>query len=407
MKHFQNLGLPIERRGNEEWKYTDVRPISRIDFDTPADISSVDANALTNITFGDSNWPCLIFLDGIYSEKLSNLSGLPSEIVALNLPEAVNKYPDITREHLSQHAPYHDNGFAALNTAFINDGAFVYVKEEASLNEPLRLLFISTSRVQESISNPRILIVTGNNSQATIIEGYAGISDTPYLSNSVTEIVVGQGSNLKYYKTQIQDNNAFHITNTHVLLQRDSYMSSVNIDLGGRLVRNNLNVITGDENASCKLNGLYMVTGSQHVDNQVIIDHAKPYTTSRELYKGILDGKSRSVFHGSIIVREGAEKVNAHQVDKNLLLSDEAEADTKPAFWIYCDDVKCGHGAACGQMDDTALFYLRSRGIDEQSAKRMLTQAFVNEIIEGIENESYRLHISELVQGMLQDWLTA
>ena len=184
-------------------------------------------------------------------------------------------------------------------------------------------------------------------------------------------------------------------------------MASVNIDLGGRLVRNNLNVTTAEENSSCKLNGLYMVTGSQHIDNQVIIDHAKPYTTSRELYKGILDGKSRSVFHGSIIVREGAEKVDAHQIDKNLLLSNEAEADTKPAFWIYCDDVKCGHGAACGQMDDTALFYLRSRGIDEKSARRMLTQAFISEIIECIENDTYKSHIDNIVRSMLEDWLKA
>ena len=189
------------------------------------------------------------------------------------------------------------------------------------------------------------------------------------------------------------------------VLLRDSNVSSVNIDLGGRLVRNNLNVTTAEENANCKLNGLYMVTGTQHVDNRVIIDHAKPYTTSRELYKGILDGKSRSVFHGSIIVREGAEKVDAHQIDKNLLLSNEAEADTKPAFWIYCDDVKCGHGAACGQMDDTALFYLRSRGIDENSARRMLTQAFISEIIDCIEDESYRSYIDDIVQSTLEDWL--
>ena len=175
--------------------------------------------------------------------------------------------------------------------------------------------------------------------------------------------------------------------------------------MGGRLTRNNLNLLTLDQDCSCSLTGFYMVTGRQHVDNQVIIDHAKPYTTSRELYKGILDGRSRSVFHGSIIVREGAVKVNANQVDKNLLLSDEAEADTKPAFWIYCDDVKCGHGAACGHMDPTALFYLRSRGIDERTARGLLTRAFLSEVIEGIGNETLRSQIDGLVADTLREWL--
>ena len=179
----------------------------------------------------------------------------------------------------------------------------------------------------------------------------------------------------------------------------------MNIDLGGKLVRNNLNLLTQDEGSSSMLNGLYLVNGNQHVDNQVIIDHAKPYTTSRELYKGILDGKSRSVFHGSIIVRQGAIKVDAHQVDKNLLLSDKAEANTKPAFWVYCDDVKCGHGAACGQMDENALFYLRSRGIDEKSARSILTFAFVTEVIDSIANEHLRSEINRLVNYKLKDWL--
>ena len=164
-------------------------------------------------------------------------------------------------------------------------------------------------------------------------------------------------------------------------------------------------MLTEGEGSSSMLNGLYLVNGTQHVDNQVIIDHAKPYTTSRELYKGILDGKSRSVFHGSIIVREGSVKVNANQVDKNLLLSDQAEADTKPAFWIYCDDVKCGHGAACGHMDENALFYMRSRGIDEETARGLLTRAFVSEVIESIANEPLRSQVDGLVQAKLQEWL--
>ena len=238
-----------------------------------------------------------------------------------------------------------------------------------------------------------------------VIEAYKGVSDGQYFTNAVTEVLVGAGARMEYYKVQRQSEQAFHITTTNVALDRNSSFASVNIDMGGRLTRNNLNLLTLDQDCSCTLDGFYMVNGSQHVDNQVIIDHAKPYTTSRELYKGILDGRSRSVFHGSIIVREGAVKVNAHQVDKNLILSDQAEADTKPAFWIYCDDVKCGHGAACGQIDPTAMFYLRSRGIDEQAARSLLTKAFLSEVIQSIGNQVFRSQIDALVQNTLREWL--
>ena len=224
-------------------------------------------------------------------------------------------------------------------------------------------------------------------------------------SNAVTEIRVGASSTLRYYKVQRQSTEAFHITNTHAVLSRDCSFTSVCFDLGGGLVRNNLNVLLAEEGAACVLNGLYMPAGTQHIDNQVIVDHARGYTTTREMYKGVLDGKGRSVFHGSIVVREGAAKVDAEQVDKNLLLSDQAEADMKPAFWIYCDDVRCSHGAACGQIDENALFYLRTRGLSERGARRLLTHGFVADIIDGIENEQFRSYMDGLVQTRLHEWL--
>ena len=279
---FENLGLPIERRGNEDWKYTDVRPISRINFEIASESVLNDQDITKDIQFGESNWPSIVFLNGIYNSDLSNLSDLPSGVIVMNLLDALQTHPEIIKGHLSKHSDYKQNGFAALNTAFINDGAFVYMEKDSVLDNPLRIIFISTNLDRETISNPRTLVVTEANTQATLIERYSGISNNTYLSNSVTEIVAGQGSNIKYYKTQLQNDNAFHISNTDVVLLRDSNVSSVNIDLGGRLVRNNLNVTTAEENANCKLNGLYMVTGTQHVDNRVIIDHAKPYTTSRE-----------------------------------------------------------------------------------------------------------------------------
>ena len=405
---FNDLGFPTARRGNEEWKYTDIRPIAKAPFHsivTPPVPVSLEAKELERFTFGESSWSRLVFVDGIYAEQLSSTSSLPSGVSVVNLAEAMTAKADLAEQHLARHADYATNAFTALNTAFVHQGAFVHIPDGAVVEEPIHLLFLLTSQAQETVSHPRVLILAGKNSQATIIESYGCLTDDPYFSNAVTEVVVGAGAAVRYYKLQRQSVQAFHITTTEVVLARDSSFSSVNIDLGGGLTRNNLNVLMGEEGASCMLNGLYMVTGSQHVDNQVIIDHAKGYTTARELYKGILDGRSRSVFHGSIIVREGARKVNAHQVDKNLLLSDQAEADTKPAFWIYCDDVKCGHGAACGQIDENALFYLRSRGLDEKAARRFLIRGFVNQIIESIECAPFRMHVDALVQSKLHEWL--
>ena len=407
MSRFQSLGFPTARRGNEEWKYTDVGPIAKAPFQAPDStvLPRVDATDVDGASLGGTGWSQLVFVDGSYAENLSTVSSLPAGVMVASLSEAMRSSPDLVQEHLARHADYDTNAFTALNTAFIHEGAFIYVPNGTVVDDPMRLLFLSTSREQETVSQSRVLIVVGKESKAAIIEGYGGISEGRYFSNAETEIVVGVGARVEYYKVQQQSDRAFHITTTDVALGRDCYFSSINIDLGGRLVRNNLNVLTEAEGSTSMLNGLYLVNGVQHVDNQVIIDHAKPYTTSRELYKGILDGKSRSVFHGSIIVREGAVKVNANQVDKNLLLSDQAEADTKPAFWIYCDDVRCGHGAACGHMDENALFYLRSRGIDENTARGLLTRAFVSEVIESIADVPLRGQIDGLVQAKLQEWL--
>jgi Fe-S cluster assembly protein SufD len=409
MSKFQGLGFPIARRGNEEWKYTDIGPIAKAKFQLSSSAvqSLVNAKSVEMSSLGEKSWSQMVFVDGSYVEELSSVSSLPAGVMVVNLTEAMRSVPELVQGHLAHYADYEANAFTALNTAFIHEGVFIHVPDDILVEEPVRLLFLSTSKDEETVSQPRVLIVVGKNSKATVIDGYGGVSDGRYFSNCVTEVVVGDGSRVEYYKVQQQSDKAFHITTTDVSLGRDSYFSSINIDMGGKLVRNNLNVLTEDEGSSCVLNGLYLVNGTQHVDNQVIIDHAKPYTTSRELYKGILDGKARSVFHGSIIVREGAVKVDANQVDKNLLLSDEAEADTKPAFWVYCDDVKCGHGAACGQMDEKALFYLRSRGIDEETARGLLTRAFVSDVIQSIANESLRRQVDDLVQAKLQEWVAS
>ena len=405
LARFNDLGFPTARRGNEEWKYTNVGPLARASFQplaAPADVT-LNGAELEPFTFGEAAWSRLVFVDGVFARELSSLASLPAGVRVANLAEAMTAEADLAQEHLARYADYETKAFTALNTAFLRDGAFVSIPDEAVVEEPIHLLFLTTGRQEETVSHPRTLILSGRHSKATIIESYGGVAEGRYFTNAVTEIALAAGSLLNYYKVQRQSRQAYHITTTEVSLGRDSHFSSVNIDLGGSLVRNNLNVLTADEGASCMLNGVYLITGSQHVDNQVIIDHAKPHTTSRELYKGVLGGKSRSVFHGSIIVREGARKVDAKQEDKNLLLSNEAEADTKPAFWIYCDDVKCMHGAACGQIDENALFYLRSRGIDEEDARNLLTRAYVVEILDSIDYEPFRTHIDRLAMAKLRE----
>ncbi len=405
---FKEMGFPTTRRGNEEWKYTDIRSIATTPFrhpDPPATLELSDRR-LRSLALGRPDWNRLAFVDGVYSERLSSLQSLPEDVRVINLAEAMRSSPDLVQEYLARHADYQANPFVALNTAFMHDGALVHIPDGAIVEDPIHLLFISTGK-QEVVSNPRALVVTGKDSSATVIESYAALAQGRYFTNSVAEILPGPGAALRYYKVQQQSDKAFHITNTRVVMPQDSSFSSVNIDLGGRLTRNNLDVLMTGEGASANLTGLYMPTGAQHVDNQVIIDHAVGYTTARELYKGILNGRSRSVFHGSIIVRENAVKVDSMQEDKNLLLSDGAEADTKPAFWIYCDDVRCAHGAACGQIDEDVLFYLRSRGLSDTAARHLLVQGFVADIIGSIRYEPLRVKIDALVKGRLAKWLGA
>ncbi|MBI4329164.1 MAG: Fe-S cluster assembly protein SufD [Chloroflexi bacterium] len=401
---FKELGFPTTRRGNEEWKYTDVRPVAEAAFQilVPSAPARLGASEVERFTFGEAGWPRLVFVDGVYIGGLSSVPALSGGVRVLSLAKAMAMQDGLVEQHLGRYADYESNAFTALNTAFIHDGAFVHIPDGAILGEPIHLLFLYTAGDQEPVSHPRVLIVAGERSQATVVESHGGLSEGRYFANVVSEIVVGAGATLRYRKVQRQSDPAFHITTTQVALDRDGTFSSMNVDIGGGLVRNNLNLLMGGEGCSCTLDGVYLITGAQHVDNQVIIDHAKPYTTSRELYKGILGGRARSVFHGSIIVRKDARKVNAYQVDKNLLLSNEAEADTKPAFWIYCDDVKCGHGAACGQLDEKMLFYLRSRGIDEEEARKILIRAFVTEVIDSVKDEPLHAYIDELAMAKLQ-----
>ena len=404
MDAFTALGFPTARRGNEEWKYTDVGPIARAGFRIPTQschsesIEESLADRVDSLT--DPNWHRLVFIDGRFTPRLSSL---PNIATVSNLADSLDSHTPLIRQHLARHTPYASHAFTALNTAFLHQGAFLHLPPETSLDRPLHLIYLTTAAETHTLSQPRTLAVIGRGSKATIVETYAGPDDTPYLSNAISELIIKENASLDYYRLQQHGDEGYHIGTTQAVLGDGAHFSSTTLDLGGALVRNNLNALLDAPESSCTLNGLYLAGETQKIDNQVIIDHAKPHTNSRELYKGILGGRARAAFHGSITVRKDAQKVDAKQEDKNLLLSDKAQVNVKPAFWIYADDVKCGHGAASGQIDENSLFYLRSRGIDHEQAHRLLVRGFANEIIETVGCPSVKSLINNLVKAKLTE----
>ncbi len=407
LNSFRELGLPTARRGNEEWKYTDIRPLIRQAFSPPVIephvILSAAKNPSTPPPTPNPAWHTITLVDGRYSPDLSASGSLPNNVITGSLAEAVHSNADDVRAHLARLADHTEHGFTALNTALAADGAIVLIPPQTAVEQPIQIVYVSTEQTQGAASLPRTLVIAGEDSSASIIETHVSTSEHPHLTNAVTEIVVGAGANVSYCKIQQENESTYNVSTTQVEVNENASFRSMAIDVGGRLTRNNLTIVMAGEGSNSDVRGAYVISRDQHVDNQVTVDHLVGHNDMNELYKGILDGRARSVFHGSIIVRPNAAKVNANQVDKNLLLSNEAEADTKPAFWIYCDDVLCGHGAACGNLDDDAMFYLQSRGIDEEDARMMLIRAYVSEIVDAIREPSIYDHVAALIADKLDN----
>ena len=401
MDRFEQLGFPSVKE--EEWKYTNVAPISKLNF-KPA-LPSVDADALVTSAelarFGyiESQASQLVFRNGVLRNDLSSLAGLPTGVVAIDLAEAVAdaKYGELIREHLARSADYNANAFTALNTAFVSSGAFILIRKGTELESPLHLNFISDPSDPESANFPRVLIIAEENSRATVIESYASISDEAYFTNAIVEIVLKDGARLEHYKVQRESVDSYHIATTSADLGPNSSYDSTTINFGARLSRHDIHVKMANEGAECWVDGLYVVSSDQHTDTHSVIDHQQPHCTSHQLYKGILDGKSRAVFNGKIFVRHGAQKTDAMQTNKNLLLSNDARVDTKPQLEILADDVKCAHGAAVGQIEEDELFYLETRGIHPDLAKNLLTYGFAEEVIGKIKVDSIRTQLDEAV----------
>jgi Fe-S cluster assembly protein SufD len=410
MERFEELGFPSVK--DEEWKYTNVAVIAKANFavsDAANATPGSDTKELAGFGSPETSSSQLIFVNGKLLTDLSSVSGLPEKVVAMDLSQAIRDehYGEIVRTHLARHADYVANGFTALNTAFISDGAFIYVPKGVVVQTPIELVFIADSYGINAVSFPRVLVVAEENSSATFIERYVSTHTSSNFTNSVVEIVLKDGARVEHYKVQRESKGAFHIAATQADLGPNSTYDSTTITLGAKLSRHDYGVTMDHEGAECWVDGLYLVGEDQHTDTHSVIDHRKPHCVSHQLYKGILDGKSRAVFNGKVFVRHDAQKTDAMQTNKNLLLSNEARVDTKPQLEILADDVKCAHGAAVGQISEDELFYLATRGIHPDLARNLLTYGFAEEVIGKIKLDSIRAQLDEVVLNHLNTRLEA
>ncbi len=378
IERFGALGFPTTH--NEDWKYTNLAPMLRAGFEPAAHVPAERAAAALSGPFTDLGGPRLVFVNGRPAPELSRL------------PEAsgVRVRPLSEAQALGGAALIDNNALVALNTAFFEDAAVIEIAAGAVLEQPLQLVFISAPEGRRAMVFPRVLIVAERGSQAQIVETYVSLGEGEHFTGAVTELYAGDGAVIDHYKLQSENTGALHYGMLAARLGANAQLASHNIALGAALARNEIVSVLDGEGANAELDGLYVTTGRQHVDNHTTLEHAQPHTTSHELYKGILDGRSQGVFHGRIIVRPEAQKTDAIQRNKNLLLSETAVINTKPQLEIYADDVKCTHGATVGQVDADAVFYLRSRGIALADARALLTYAFTADVIGRIKIEPIR-----------------
>ena len=379
--NFSRLGFPTARRGNEAWKYTNVAPVARAEFSVSTSDESPSAESLRETLPWVEDWNTLVFVNGRFSPELSIIHDTGSVTVS-GLSALMESDGAVARQHLGSLASVEDDGFTALNTAFIGDGAVVHVPDGGRVERPVHLAFVSTEE-DSFIAHPRVLVVAGVESEATVIESYVSLCDNVYFNNAVAEIVVGEGARIEHYRLMDESDESYHVGVARVHQKDGSSFSSHAFYKGAGLGRHDFYVHIG-ERCETDLSGLYITSGAQHMDNFINIDHASPNSTSRLYYKGILSGRSRAVFGGTVFVREGADKTDSLQSDKNLLLSPDAEVDSKPALFIWADDVKCGHGATAGNVDEDTVFYMRSRGVDLETASRLLIYGFASEVIDTV-----------------------
>ena len=402
IQQFSTAGFPTSR--DEQWRFTKVSHLTETRFALAnGERPTLSLGEVRRHVLEAGKDQCLVFVNGIYSKELSSTGGVPDGVVAGSLRAVASSGSERVERHLAKYAKTADNPFTALSTAFMSDGAFLYVPQNVVLGEPIQLLFLTASAGRPVVSHPRNLIVVDRNAAASVIESHIGLVDGTYWTNAVTEAVVQENARLHLYRVQREGPRANHTATTQSHQRRDSNFTLTTIEIGAALSRHNINAVLAGEGAECSLYGLTQIQGNQHVDHHTTIEHAQPRCNSWEFFNGIYDDESRGVFTGRIVVQPGAQQTDSKQTNNNLLLSAGARADSQPQLEIYADDVRCTHGATLGPIDDRALFYLQTRGIEAEVARNLLTYGFGVEILNKIEIAELREQLDELVHARLDE----
>jgi len=396
LNRFTKLGIPTTK--GEDWRFTNIAPFAARSFQIaePIEVAASGIESLANEAILDADFHRMVFINGRYAPQWSHLHPLTNGVIAESLAQSIITCPQSIESRLGQHVAFEHSAFIALNTAFVEDGANIIIPDDVIVDRPFHLIFLSVAD-EPVVSHPRNLISVGKNSRATLIESYRGLDGAGYFTNAVTEVELHESAHLDHHKLQHEQLNALHLATTQVHQRASSHFSSHYFSFGGDLSRNELNCRLDGERAVCTLNGLYMPAGDQHMDCRTRIDHARAHCNSFEMYKGILDDRSKGVFNGKIYVHQDAQKTDAKQSNQALLLSDDAIVDTKPQLEIYADDVRCTHGATVGELDEQAIYYLRSRGIPSDLARTMLIFAFANDVVRGVEVPALRQHLESIL----------
>ncbi len=396
---FKNHGFPTIF--DEEWRFTNLEALRRNSFLIAQNgISDVSVETVDSYVFEGLATLLLVFVNGRFAPSFSNADQSQSGVAVTNLREAIFTQEELVRKHLAKYADYNKDPFISLNTSYFTDGAFIHISPNTVLDTPVHVLHISTDQGQPQFINPRNLIIIGKNGATKVIEHYVSTSKGVYFSNVVTEIVCAENSDIEHYRLEFESPNAFNFLNLRTNQQKDSNVTSHSVLYGGAIVRNTVHPVLQGQGGNSDIYGLFMSEGRQHMDNFMRVEHASPHCDSRQFYNGVLDDRSKGVFHGRILVHEGSEKTDAKQTNRNLLLSDAAQIDTKPQLEIYNSDVKCTHGATIGRMDEQAIFYLRSRGISAKKSKMIMLRAFTGETLENMSIEPVR----QALEGETTTW---
>lgn len=392
---FARLGFPTTR--NEDWHYTSVSVLAATPFVASSEraLGTLDAAALVPYTF-DSAWPLVVFLNGRFAPALSSLDALPEGVRVMTLAAAAEQEPELLARHLGVAAPADRDGFTALNAAFAGEGTLIHVAKEMVIDVPVHLLHVTDASGAGVMSHPRHVLIAERHAKASVIESYVSLADVSYFTNAVVEVSVEDGATLQLLRIQRESPTAFHVGTVEARQGRDSHFMAFTFQTGAALSRSNVFTVLGGEGCGTTLNGLYMLDHAQHGDHQTRVEHVAPHCFSREAYKGLLDDASHGVFNGKVYVHPEAQKTDGKQTNNTLLLSREAQIDTKPQLEIFADDVKCTHGATVGRIDETSLFYLKSRGVGAQLARQLLMYAFAADVLETIENEAVKEALEQL-----------